>query len=67
MDVLRDTAWVDSPCFDCGGWYDGGRRIWFVSEADGYAHLYSMAADGTGKRRLTNGRWEVLISFAEFR
>ncbi len=60
VDVLRDTAWVDGPCFGCGGWYDGGRRIWFVSEADGWAHLYTMAADGSDRRQLTTGRWEVL-------
>ena len=59
VDVLRDTAWVAGPCFSCGGWYDGGRRIWFVSEADGWAHLYTMAADGSDRRQLTKGRWEV--------
>ncbi|MGI8617481.1 MAG: TolB family protein, partial [Gemmatimonadaceae bacterium] len=37
VDVLRDSAWVGGPCSDCVGWYDEGRRIWFVSEADGYA------------------------------
>lgn len=60
VDVLRDTAWVNGPCFSCGGWYDDGRRLWFVSEADGYAHLYTMAADGSDRRQLTEGGWEVL-------
>jgi dipeptidyl aminopeptidase/acylaminoacyl peptidase len=59
VDVLRDTAWVAGPCFSCGGWYDGGRRFWFVSEADGRAHLYTMAADGSDRRQLTKGPWEV--------
>jgi dipeptidyl aminopeptidase/acylaminoacyl peptidase len=59
VDVLRDTAWVDGPCLGCGGWYDGGRRIWFVSEADGWAHLYTTAADGGDRQQLTHGRWEV--------
>jgi len=60
VDVLRDTAWVDGPCFGCGGWYDDGRRFWYVSEADGWAHLYTRAADGSDVRQLTRGRWEVL-------
>jgi dipeptidyl aminopeptidase/acylaminoacyl peptidase len=60
VDVLRDSAWVNGPCFGCGGWYDDGRRFWFVSEADGFAHLYTMAADGSDRRQLTSGRWEVL-------
>ncbi len=38
----------------------GGGRVWFVSEADGFAHLYTMNADGTDRRQLTHGQWEVL-------
>ena len=51
VDTLHDSAWVAGPCFGCGGWYDGGRRFWFVSEADGYAHLYTMAGDGSDRRQ----------------
>jgi dipeptidyl aminopeptidase/acylaminoacyl peptidase len=60
IDVLRDSAWVNGPCFGCGGWYADGSRIYFVSEADGFAHLHSVAADGGDRRKLTSGRWEVL-------
>ena len=60
LDTLRDTAWVNGPCNGCAGWYDEGRRVWFVSEADGYAHLYTTAADGSDRRQLTEGEWEVL-------
>jgi dipeptidyl aminopeptidase/acylaminoacyl peptidase len=59
LDVLRDSAWVGGPCYGCGGWYDGGTRVWFVSEADGYAHLYTMDANGGDRRQLTTGKWEV--------
>ena len=60
VDTLTDTAWVNGPCFGCGGWYDDGRRFWFVSEATGYAHLWTAAADGSDKKQLTSGKWEVL-------
>lgn len=65
LDVLRDSAWVGGPCFTCGGWLpggglSGGGRAWFASEADGFAHLYSINADGSDRRQLTRGRWEVL-------
>jgi dipeptidyl aminopeptidase/acylaminoacyl peptidase len=53
VDILRDSAWIGGPCQTCAGWVDD-RRIWFVSERDGYAHLY---IDG---RQLTTGKWEVL-------
>jgi dipeptidyl aminopeptidase/acylaminoacyl peptidase len=59
VDVLRDTAWVGGPCVDCAGWLPDG-RVWFVSEADGYAHLYASQPDGSDHRQLTSGRWEVL-------
>ena len=65
IDALRDTAWVltgrggVNACGLCGGWLDAG-RVWFTSEADGFAHVYSANADGTGRRQLTSGRWEVL-------
>ncbi|MGQ0650126.1 MAG: prolyl oligopeptidase family serine peptidase [Gemmatimonadaceae bacterium] len=59
IDVLRDSAWVGGPCFGCGGFLPGSDRVWFVSEADGYAHLYTMSADGSDRRQLTKGNWEV--------
>ena len=60
LDVLRDTAWVDGPCFGCAGWLPDERGAWFVSEADGWAHLHTVAPDGRALRQLTRGEWEVL-------
>ncbi len=60
LDTLIDTAWVAGPCFTCMGWTPDGSRAWFVSEASGYAHLYSVAAGGGDRRALTSGDWEVL-------
>ncbi len=60
LEALRDSAWVGGPCSPCGGWYgNGAGRVWYTSEADGFSHLYTVAADGTDKRQLTHGRWEV--------
>src|SRR5262245_37633150 len=59
VNTLHDSAWVAGPCFGCGGWMDGGKRFYFVSEADGYAHVYAMSADGTDLKQLTKGQWEV--------
>ncbi len=62
LDVLRDEAWVNGPCFfGCSGWTPQG-RAWFASEATGYAHLYSVNADGSDRRALTSGSWEVLAA-----
>jgi dipeptidyl aminopeptidase/acylaminoacyl peptidase len=58
LESARDSAWIGGPCSNCGGWVDGA-RIWYVSEADGFSHLYTVAANGTDRRQLTKGRWEV--------
>jgi dipeptidyl aminopeptidase/acylaminoacyl peptidase len=59
LEALHDTAWIDGPCLYCGGWLADG-RAWYVSEADGFAHLYTVGADGNDRRQLTSGSWEVL-------
>jgi dipeptidyl aminopeptidase/acylaminoacyl peptidase len=65
VNVLRDSAWVltgrggANACGLCAGWLPGN-RVWFTSEADGFAHLYSAASDGSDRRQLTSGRWEVM-------
>ncbi len=59
LATLRDSAWIGGPCDGCGGWLPGDRGLWFVGEADGYAHLYVMRADGSERRNLTSGAWEV--------
>jgi len=62
VDHLHDDAWVAGPCFDpaCVGFVPGTERIYFVSEETGFAHLYSVEADGSDRRALTGGEWEVL-------
>jgi dipeptidyl aminopeptidase/acylaminoacyl peptidase len=59
LETLHDSAWVGGPCNRCAGFIDGGRRAYYVSEADGYAHLYTIANDGSDKKQLTKGKWEV--------
>jgi dipeptidyl aminopeptidase/acylaminoacyl peptidase len=59
---LQDEAWVAGPCAfwgNCSGWLPDGRRAWFTSEADGFNHLYTVAADGSDLQQLTRGEWEV--------
>ena len=59
VETLHDTAWVGGPCTACAGWYDNGRRVWYVSEKTGFSHLYTSDARGGDTRALTSGRWEV--------
>ncbi|MGH7656448.1 MAG: prolyl oligopeptidase family serine peptidase [Gemmatimonadaceae bacterium] len=60
VETLRDTAWVGGPCErGCVGFYDNDRRIYYGSEATGWAQLWSTAADGSDRKELTSGKWEV--------
>ncbi len=59
LDTLRDEAWVGGPCGFCMGWIPGQDRVYYVSEENGYSHVYAVNADGTDKQALTRGEWEV--------
>jgi dipeptidyl-peptidase 4 len=56
--LFRETtkAWVDSP--GDPHFLDDGTFL-LTSERDGWKHLYHFAADGTLKRQVTSGHWEV--------
>jgi dipeptidyl aminopeptidase/acylaminoacyl peptidase len=59
---LNDDAWVAGPCAfwsSCTGWLPGAATAWFTSEQDGFNHLYTVAADGSGLHQLTSGPYEV--------
>ena len=62
LDSLRDSAWVGGPCEGCSGWIDDS-TVWYVSEASGFAHLYSRAVSrqliSSSARQRTSGNWEV--------
>jgi dipeptidyl aminopeptidase/acylaminoacyl peptidase len=61
LDFLHDEAWVAGPCFAfCVGFLPDSNSVYFVSEESGYAHLYTVNADGSDKQALTSGEWEVL-------
>ncbi|MDT5294278.1 MAG: hypothetical protein QOJ76_1158, partial [Acidobacteriota bacterium] len=56
---VHDDAWVGGPGSFTLGWLPDNRRVYFVSERDGWAHLYTVGADGGEPAQLTTGRFEV--------
>jgi len=65
LDRLHDDAWIREVRGGFGGnvasFLPDDRRIFFVSERDGWAHLYTLdvAAASPEARQLTSGSWEV--------
>ena len=51
----RDDAWVD--VVDDMLWMDGGERFTWVSEKDGWRHVYVVARDGSDEQLVTP--WEM--------
>ena len=63
IDVLHDDAWVREAGFGPASieFLPDDRRIAFLSERDGWMHLYTLdvAAERAKPAQLTSGKWEV--------
>ena len=65
IDVLHDDAWVREAGTGFGGatveFLPDNKRVWFLSERDGWMHLYTLdlSSDGAKPRQLTDGKWEI--------
>lgn len=57
----NSTAWVDLNADDPSGWHwinDGTEFIW-VSEKDGWRHIYRISRDGKTETLLTKGNYDI--------
>jgi dipeptidyl-peptidase-4 len=53
----RDSAWVDIT--DDLAWLNGGKSFLWVSEGDGWNHVYIVSRDGRSIRLITRGAYDV--------
>ena len=54
----RDDAWVDLRVSDLR-WLDGGTSFTWISERDGWRHLYIVSRDGKDVRLITPGAFDI--------
>ena len=66
VEHLQDSAWVraldeSGPPPTAMGFVPGTARLWFLSERDGWMHLYvaDLAAPEATPQQLTSGAWEI--------
>lgn len=57
--TIHDDAWVDGPGASALGWLPNNSSVYFESERDGFAHLYTVAIAGDEPAQLTSGQFEV--------
>jgi len=53
----RDSAWVD--VVDDLRWVNGGKEFTWISERDGWRHLYAISRDGARTRLVTPGNFDL--------
>ncbi|UYQ95088.1 S9 family peptidase [Chitinophaga horti] len=62
----RDSAWLDVKSrwdddkISGWDWLQGGKSFLWVSEKDGWRHLYSITADGKQEKLITKGNYDVI-------
>jgi len=56
--VEQDSTWVD--LVDDLVWLDGGKSFTWVSDRDGWSHVYIVSRDGRKTRLVTKGEFDVL-------
>ena len=54
----RDSTWVD--VVNDVVWLGGGKQFTWVSERDGWKHVYAVSRDGKSVRLVTKGAYDVL-------
>jgi len=52
----RDEAWVFWSEY---GWSPDSKQLWFTSERDGWAHIYTVLATGGPAKQITKGEFEA--------
>ncbi len=56
---VKDEAWVGQLGLTNLFWWPDSRHVSFISEKEGYAHLYKATVDGDKIEAMTHGRFEV--------
>jgi dipeptidyl aminopeptidase/acylaminoacyl peptidase len=70
IDDLHDDAWIREAGTGFGTasveFLPDNKRIWFLSERDGWMHLYTLdlSEDGAKPKQLTSGKWEITAAEA---
>jgi dipeptidyl aminopeptidase/acylaminoacyl peptidase len=65
VDTLHDEAWIREAGAGFGSsgveFLPDNRRVWFLSERDGWMHLYTLdVSEPSAKaKQLTSGKWEI--------
>jgi dipeptidyl aminopeptidase/acylaminoacyl peptidase len=57
--TMHDPAWVNNSLATELGWLRDSATVWYLSEASGFSHLYTIPWTGGTPAQRTDGKWEV--------
>lgn len=63
IEHVHDEAWVGMLGLTSIGWFPDSRHLYYISEKEGYAHLFKASFDGKTIAPLTRGSFEVRRAF----
>lgn len=63
LEQVHDEAWVGPLGLTNVFWWPDSQHISYISEKNGYAHLYQISIDRTEKKALTEGKFEVTQAY----
>lgn len=59
IEHVHDEAWIGELGLTNIVWWHDSLHVSYISEKDGYAHLYKTSLDGKESQQLTSGKFEV--------
>jgi len=59
LENVHDEAWVGPLGLTSIFWWPDSRHVSYISEQNGYSHLYRLAVDSKEKKMLTEGKYEA--------
>jgi len=63
LENVHDEAWIGPLSLTNVFWWPDSQRLSFISEKNGYAHLYAISVSGKDCQALTEGQYEVTEAY----
>ncbi|MGB9893088.1 MAG: DPP IV N-terminal domain-containing protein, partial [Candidatus Saccharicenans sp.] len=63
LENVHDEAWIGPLSLTNVFWWPDSQHLSYISEKNGYAHLYKLSIEGKENRALTEGHYEITSAY----